>query len=431
MRRKTRHLFAAGVAATLTLSACASSGEANVEPSDGPVTLRMTWWGADTRADLTNKVIDAFENKHSNIKIKGEYKDWSGYWDALATTTAAKDSPDVIQMDELYLASYADRGALLDLGKASEFLDTSNFEDDALATGQVNDKMYAVPVGVSVMGVLVNLDLFKKYGVALPDDTTWSWEDYAKVAKELTDKSKGAVRGTATGQGFDAFSLKYWARQHGEELFDDKGDVAVSPETVASMWENTLSLIDSRAAVPASTMVEDQTAGVTAASFATGKTGMMFAYNGQVPGINATLNADVKLLQPPRAGDTDANFLKPSMYWAVSSQSEHPAEAAEFIDFLVNDQEAADILGAERGTPANTAIFDHLKTSLQGTDKVAADYLDTVQPGPSPVVTPNGGSGLEPMLQRYTQEVLFEQSSPQDAAAAFIKELQGEIDAVK
>jgi multiple sugar transport system substrate-binding protein len=431
MRRKTLHLFATGVAAALTLSACGGSGGSDFKVSDEPVTLRMTWWGADTRSELTNKVIDAFEKKHPKITVKGDYKDWNGYWDALATKTAAKDSPDVIQMDELYLASYADRGALLDLGKASKILDTSNFSKEALATGQVNGKQYAIPVGVSVAGVLVNGDLFKKYGVAIPDDATWTWDDYAAAAKELTDKSKGAVHGTASGQGFDAFSLKYWARQHGEQLFDDKGDVAVSPDTVASMWQNTQSLIGSGAAVPASTMVEDLTAGVTAGSFATGKAGMMFAYNGQITGIQAMLKANVQLLQPPKVEGTDANFLKPSMYWAVSSQSKHPAEAAEFLDFLLDDPQAADILGTDRGTPANSAMFDHLKSTLQGTDKMAADYLDVVKTGSSPVVTPDGASGLEPMLQRYTQEVLFKKSSPQDAAEAFVKELQGEIDAAK
>ncbi|WP_199815746.1 ABC transporter substrate-binding protein, partial [Streptomyces griseus] len=142
---------------------------------------------ADARAKLTDEAIAAFEKKYPNIKIKGQYKDWNGYWDALATTTAAKDSPDVVQMDELYLASYADRGALYDLGKAKKYLDTSQFDANALSTGQINGTQYALPVGIGVMSVVVNTDLFKKYGVALPDDKTWTWDDYTKVAKELTD----------------------------------------------------------------------------------------------------------------------------------------------------------------------------------------------------------------------------------------------------
>jgi multiple sugar transport system substrate-binding protein len=57
--------------------------------------------------------------------------------------------------------------------------------------------------------------------------------------------------------------------------------------------------------------------------------------------------------------------------------------------------------------------------------------MNEVTPGDPPVVTPNGGSGIEPELQRYSQEVYFKKTSPEDAATAFIKELQGEIDAAK
>ncbi|MGW0494750.1 ABC transporter substrate-binding protein [Streptomyces sp. NPDC003007] len=420
------------VSCSLVLTAC-SGGSTGAAPElgDKPVTIRATWWGADARAQLTNEVIAAFEKKYPNIKVKGEYKDWAGYWDALATTTAAKDSPDVIQMDELYLASYAGRGALYDLGKAEKIVKTSQFDDQALATGQVDGTQYALPVGIGVMSVAVNTDLFKKYGVKLPDDKTWTWEDYARIGKELTDKSGGKIHGVAGAPGFDAGSLKYWARQQGNELFGKDGNVSLKAESLAGMWKYGLSLISSGASVKASTMVEDQTAGITAGSFATGKAAMTGAYNTQITALQEATGAKLKLLRLPRVGDTKANFFKPSMYWAVSGQSEHPAEAAAFVDFVLNDAKAADILKTERGIPANKEMLKHLEGGLTGPDKAAADYMNTVTPGESPVVTPNGGSGVEPQLQRYSQEVYFKKTSPEAAAKAFIKELQSEIDAAK
>jgi multiple sugar transport system substrate-binding protein len=44
-------------------------------------------------------------------------------------------------------------------------------------------------------------------------------------------------------------------------------------------------------------------------------------------------------------------------------------------------------------------------------------------------VTPNGASGVEAILKRYTEEVLFGRSTPQQAAEKFIAELQAEIKA--
>src|SRR5690242_5902577 len=109
-----------GLGAGAALAACGGSGggDAGGEISGRPVTLRFTWWGSDARHKRTQQVIDLFTTAHPNITVKGEFKDWNGYWDALATTVAANDAPDIIQMDELYLASYAQRGALLDLKTA-------------------------------------------------------------------------------------------------------------------------------------------------------------------------------------------------------------------------------------------------------------------------------------------------------------------------
>jgi multiple sugar transport system substrate-binding protein len=415
------------------LTACSGHGDAGSDPqlSGKPVTLRVTWWGADARAKLTNDAIAAFQKKYPDIKVEGQYKDWGGYWDALATTTAAKDSADVVQMDELYLASYADRGALYDLGKVKKIVNTSQFDDEALATGQVGGAQYALPIGVGVLSTVVNADLFAKYGVALPDDKTWTWDDYARIAKELTTKSGGEIHGSSGAPGFDAGSLKYWIRQDGGNLFDQDGKVSVKPQSLVKMWKYGLDLISSEASVKASTMVEDVTAGIAAGSFATGKTAISAAYNTQITALKKANGGDLRLLQPPHLGDAKANFFKPSMYWAVSSQSEHPAEAAAFVDFMLNNPEAADILKTERGIPANKEMRARLDAGLTGPDKAAVEYMNAVTPGEAPFVTPNGGSGIEPMLQRYSQEVYFAKTSPEAAADAFIKELQREIDAAK
>ncbi|GAA2154925.1 MULTISPECIES: ABC transporter substrate-binding protein [Glycomyces] len=411
------------------LAACGTGGGGDVELSDEPVTIRMTWWGADTRAELTEQAIAAFQKEHPNITVKGEFKDWNGYWDALATTTAANDSPDVIQMDELYLASYGDRGTLLDLADTSDFLDTSAFEAATLETGQIDGAQYAIPIGAGMLASVVNADLFAQYGVDLPDDTTWTWDDYAAIANELTEKSGGAINGSGLTGGTDAGSIRYWARLHGNELYGENGDVTLDPAVLASLWEYNLGLAASGGIESAAQSVESQSAGIEGGSLATGKIAMGFGYNTQITPLLAASGADLRLLQLPGNVEAAANFIKPSMYWAISSQSDHPAEAATLIDFLVNHEAAADILGTERGIPANPAMREHVAADLDEGGKLAVDYIESAVAGPAVVVTPPGGSGFDPMIQRYTQEVMFGERTPQDAAEAFIDELKSEIDA--
>lgn len=427
-----RRLFLGLGASAMALAACGTGGGGggDMELSDEPVTIRMTWWGSDTRHDLTHQAIAAFEEEYPNITVKGEFKEWDGYWDALATTTAADDSPDVLQMDELYLSSYGDRGALLDLADASEHLDTSGFEDSILETGKIDDAQYAIPIGASMTGVVVNADLFAEYGVELPDDTTWTWDDYAALANELNEKSGGKINGSGITGGNDAGSIRYWARLNGGQVYSEDGEeVTLDPALLVSLWEYNLDLIESGGVESPAQAVEGQSAGLEGGSLATGKIAIGIAYNTQITSLLAASGADLRLLQLPGNAEAAANFVKPSMYWSVSSQSDHPAEAATLVDFLVNHEAAADILGTERGIPANEAMREHVTADLDEGEQLAVDYIESAAAGPAVVVTPNGASGFDPMIQRYTQEVMFGERTPQEAAEAFVEELQSEIDA--
>ena len=81
-------------------------------------TLRVSTWGNDSRLELTEQAVDAFTAANPDIKVTVENSDWTAYWDKLATMTAGNNAPDVIQMDESYIAAYGAREALLDLNTA-------------------------------------------------------------------------------------------------------------------------------------------------------------------------------------------------------------------------------------------------------------------------------------------------------------------------
>ncbi|MBP1234635.1 ABC-type glycerol-3-phosphate transport system substrate-binding protein [Arthrobacter sp. PvP102] len=171
----------------LGLTAC-SSPSTN-QPEDGNVEIRFSWWGNAGRAELTNKAIKEFEAANPTIKVKPEYGDISGYFDKLATQMAANDAPDVITMGGAYPAEYANRGALLDLSKVSGSLDLSKTDQGALENGQVQGKQYGVSTGANALAIVVNPGVLQAAGVALPDDSTWTWDDFARLAADVTAKS--------------------------------------------------------------------------------------------------------------------------------------------------------------------------------------------------------------------------------------------------
>src|SRR5690606_29983042 len=58
----------------------------------------------------------------------------------------------------------------------------------------------------------------------------------------------------------------------------------------------------------------------------------------------------------PADGCCPENYVKPSQFLSVSANSEHPEEAAMFIDFITNSLEANRILLAERGVPISSVV---------------------------------------------------------------------------
>jgi multiple sugar transport system substrate-binding protein len=419
------------VAMTLTLAACGvAQPQGSTELADEPVTLRVTWWGGDARHARTQEVFDLFEEEYPNITIEPEFSDWSGYWEKLATATAGGNAPDVIQMDQVYLASYASRGSLVDLGSLSQ-LDSSGLEEPVLDMGKWQDGLYGMPISTTSTGLLVNTDLVEEVGVPLPDTSTWSWDEFEAWAQEVTEKSPDGTYGTNVI--YNEFSLQLFARQQGDQLFS-QDDIVIKPETLADYFQLALDWTKDGAAPSASTTAETLTLPLDQGLFATGKMAAIFTPSTMITAYAAAMEgAELELvpLPTPDEDTTKYDYYKPGMYWSVSAKSEHPAEAALLVDFMVNNPEAAKIIGTERGIPANAATLEALGDDLTPEERKAADFAEQRKPhlGEAPAIVPNGASDIETILSRYLQDVMFERQTPEDAAKALIAEVQSSTNA--
>jgi len=437
MQRRMLAVTALSAVAIIGLAGCGisrgPSADATSPTTDAPVTLNLGWWGSDPRAKATEAAVGAFEKKYPNITVETSYSDWAGYWDRLATQTAGGDAPDVSQMDMTYLSSYASRGILADLGPVKNILDTSTIPKTVLDSGRVDGKLYAAPIGAAANGVVINTSLLDKYGIEIPDTNTWTWDDFNKIALEVTEKSKGAAHGVTPYQN-DPFGLQIYARQHGEELWDARGKVTVSPKLVKEYFQTELDWVASGAAPSASQVSDNGGATITERDIATGKTAIFFTAAGAFNGLQAAA-PDYKYIigNWPTDSHTKPGFqyLKPTMYWAISAATEHPSEAALLVNFLINDRRVAKLFGTERGAPASPALQKVIEPTLTPEGVQALDFskLMTKEAGPAPAITPNGASGVSAILSRYNDQVLFGQTSPASAAKGFIDELQASIDA--
>ena len=144
-------LAACGGASSSTAASSAASGSASAV--NGDVTIRFTWWGGQTRHDLTQKVLDKYTELNPNVHFETTPSGWDGYFEKLATDTATGGMADIVQMDYMYISTYAKNGSLADLSSyASDgTLDISNVDDALIDAGTIGGKMVGIPLSTSLV----------------------------------------------------------------------------------------------------------------------------------------------------------------------------------------------------------------------------------------------------------------------------------------
>ena len=403
----------------LAAAGCAPGQSLRSESDSGGVTLRVSTWGNDSRVKLTQEAVDAFTAANPDIKVTIENTDWGGYWDKLATMTAGDNSPDVIQMDESYIAAYGARDALLDLGTVKDNLDLSAMDAKVLDTGKVGATLVGAPIGVANFSVGVNPEVLKKAGVSMPNDKTWTWDQLAQAAAQVTGKL-----GSQGVYGFDGFGtgaaeLGAWARQHGEEVWPTEG-AGVSQATITSFFDYANKLVAMKATPPAEVQVENATAVLDQSLFATNKAAFHLLFHTQISAFGAASGTEMKLLRlPAQATGESPNMVdKASMYWSVAARSQHADAGAKLIDFLLTDPAATKVLTTERGIPAIPAVQKEVAPLLDPQATIALEFTQSIAPelAPPPQVTPPNASGFSAEFTPVGTEVLFGRISAAEGA---------------
>ncbi|WP_396446498.1 ABC transporter substrate-binding protein [Actinomadura sp.] len=417
-----KRILAAAAATLLAVSATACGSGDNGE-SGGKTKVVFSYWGSDSRQKLTEAAIAEFERKNPSIDVEGDFSDWDSYYEKLATKAAAGDAPDVMTIEIRGLAEYAGRGMLADMnGKVN----TAGLDQGVIKAGQVDGKQFAIPTGVNAFPMIVNTATLKKYGQKVPDDKTWTWDDYIETSQKVTEKSGGKVWGTEYNEN-PAF-LQIYAAQRGEQFYSG-GKVALSEQTIKDWWALLQKIIDTKAGPSAAEMLETGTK-VDQALLATNESAFGSWWSNQLDALTKGSGQDLDLLRMPKAPGATASgmFLQPAMYYTISAKTERAEAAQKFVDFLVNDPAAGAILLSDRGLPTNAEVIAAIKGKLSPADQKVLEFMDSIKSDLSPIVVPpKGAMEMEDILKRATDSVLFGKAQPDEAAKTFLTEANGAL----
>ena len=130
----------------LSLSLCLGSAAMAEAATPDPVTITFTWWGGQSRHDYTQQLLDLYTEQNPHVTFEAVPSGWDGYFDKLATNAATASMPDIVQMDYMYIATYAANGTLADMSQyiADGVMDVSGIDENILASSMVCMKSVTV-----------------------------------------------------------------------------------------------------------------------------------------------------------------------------------------------------------------------------------------------------------------------------------------------
>ena len=331
--------------AALLLSGCRSKAvlTSNIEQ----VNISLSWWGNDVRHEYTLAAVKEFEKLHPEINVVCHYSDWSGYQKRSDVQMASATESDVMQINYAWIQQYSPNGdAYYDINQLSDYIGLSNFSEEELDFGMQNGSLNAIPIALNTQTVYINKTIYADYGLEVP----LTWDDLFEAAK--------VMNGEVYPFGMVAKSLWFYAIAYAEQMTGKQfmnldGSINFDPADIQMMIDFYCRLVNEK--------VIPQPEYYDRLKLTTGE------YAGSLAWISDASNYCDKAIENGYemvvvnyTADDPANaaagwYAKPATMYAISRDTEHPAEAAMLLDFLLNSEEMAKRQGVEKGVPVSDA----------------------------------------------------------------------------
>ncbi|MDT0346474.1 ABC transporter substrate-binding protein [Streptomyces litchfieldiae] len=430
IRKTAMSGLALALAGSLALTACGGSDSDSGE-GGGDITLNFTWWGADERAQRYEAAIDLFEEANPNITVQTSFAEFQDYWTQRSTDATSGELPDVMQMDVSRLLEYANQGLLYDMSEFTDggSLDVSQIDEELLSSGEANEQLVAVPTGTNTLALMYNPDLLAELGID-PPEWDYTWEEYNDFIAEVS--AAGADMDPQVYGGGD-YTMTWWLFmanliQQGIEPFAENGEMNFTEDDLRD-WINTAEPIRSPEDVTFPAERGEQL--LPKSGFTSNEAAAEFHWDNFLHSYSTDLGSEnIQLLPLPSGPDGQKHaFFKPTMQLAMGANSEHPEEAAQLIDFLINDPEAGQIIGTDLGIPASSGRLDALDVEEGSLDQRIIEFEQRLRDEGNATATvpfqPEGFGALETeYVEVLGQEFSFRQIDVDEFVERFFSEAE-------
>ena len=348
----------AGSTATSTAASSAAASVAGL--SSDPVTLTMSWWGGESRHNAYQEAIKAFSAEHSTITVNPTFAAWSGWEDTMSTKFAGGVAEDVCQINWNWLYNYSKNGqTFIDLNSVSDYLDLTQWDEAKLAACNVANAQQCVPVSMTGRIFYWNKTTFDKAGISFPT----TLDELMAAGKTFQEKLGDDYYPLHLG-AYDRMILMvfYLESKYGKDWADPvTSTLNYTEDEIAEGLAFIKSLVDNHVMMNLKTYysANSDTATHQSNEWITGKIAGIFEWDSAASKYSSALDDANKdgftVGEEIKFGDNNGGFSKVSMGLAITKTCKNVAEAATLINFLLNEEKGASIMGSECGIPASKA----------------------------------------------------------------------------
>lgn len=439
MRKKWAVLTAAGMIAASALAGCGNSENAQTDTSvqeetqkketsetEGePVTIRCSWWGGDTRHQAMLEAIEKYQEKNPGVIVEGEYQGYDGYYEKMMTTLSSGTAPDVMLFKREWLADV--QGAkhyLADLGQLA--IDTSTLAEGLLEkSGMYKDEAVLFPCTVTGQVMYVNKDFASKYGVEL--DKTYTWDEFMELGQSIHEQDDNAYLMTADIDVLNRLIIPaYIGQMTGGSLVNEETyELNFTQEQMEDAFGLVLELYNTNTLEPfgegavfAGQMDQNT-------KWVNGQIGLLLDITGGLAKYKASVSSELDVLPIPRNADAKCSGVDfaGNTGFCINDNSSAKEEAAKFVDYLLNDPEAALIIKDSYGYNSTSTAISALEEKGE-VDATLKKAIEIAQPDSMTINAISSNTELETVRKDILQEVIYQDITPAEAAEEIVSQYQ-------
>ena len=411
--------------ALLAMGTVFAAGSKEAAKEDGPVTLRLSWWGGDSRHTPTLAAMDAYMAKNPNVKLEGEYGGWDGYYQKIVTQIAGGTAADIIQIDQPWLAELSSKGDVFTVIDDS-MVDLSQFDAAFLENYcSYEGKLMGLPTGTNVNTFVVDTKMLSDFGI--DPNTKWTWENIISEGKKINDQDSTRYFSGATPD-----ILRYWFEiyiaQLAGSVVDSNKQVAFTQEQGAEAFRYFQRWIDEDIIAPFSQTSLFYQKFQENPDWINGKMATAWTWVSSMDkDIGARENFETRQFPVMDGAVNTGILMRPSQIFVVNNNSKNKDEAIKLMDYLFTDPEAIEKLGLARGIPSAEIGRSVLAEKGKISEMAEKATNEGIAQAGDPQSVYQMNSEVMQVMQDVIDEFGFGRLTPEEASAKLIKNLEATL----